>query len=165
MISKEQFSDSIVKEAKILKHLFGKILPGTLDYKPTEKQRTTRELLQYMGRAFAMQANGIKSGSMGDLAAALKASAGDDVANFPARMDELAALVPTVVLPMTDDELAAEVDLFGRGPQSRSQWFLEMMLKNMVAYKMQLFLYIKASGNDTIGTSDLSRGEDSKPAA
>ena len=82
---------------------------------------------------------------------------------FPRRMDELAALVAAVIPPMTDADFAASIDLFGRGqPQPRKAWLFELILKNLVGYKMQLFLYIKASGNQDIGTADVWRGEDQK---
>ncbi|MDR3502489.1 MAG: hypothetical protein P4L79_07885 [Legionella sp.] len=59
--------------------------------------------------------------------------------------------------------MAASVDLFGRGlSQPRALWFLNLILKSLTAYKMQLFLYLKACGIDNIGTSNLWRGEDPK---
>jgi hypothetical protein len=163
MITKEQFVESILKEIKILKHLFTKIKPGTLDYRPTEKQRSILELLQYLGHGPAMLVAGIKNGGVGDFKAGMEAASADAAENFPKRMDELAALVQSVVTPMTDADFSTEIDLFGRGQaQTKAAWLFELILKNLVGYKMQLFLYIKATGNFDIGTADVWRGEDMK---
>ena len=161
MITKEQFIASAVKETNILKHLYGKIKPGMLDYKPTEKQRTTLELLQYLGHSPAIILAGIRDGKIGDFKAAMEVAHVDPAENFPKRMDELAALIHSTVSPMTETDFATELDLFGRGKsQPKSAWLLDMTLKNLVGYKMQLFLYIKASGNTDIGTSDVWHGMD-----
>ena len=163
MITKEQFIESAVKETRILKHLFAKIKPGTLDYKPTEKQRTTLELLQYLGHGPAMLVAGIRDGKVGDFKGAMETAHADSAENFPKRMDELAELVTSVVTPMTEADFATEIDLFGRGKMdTKTNWLFELVLKNLVGYKMQLFLYIKASGNTDIGTSNLWHGMDAK---
>jgi hypothetical protein len=49
MITKQQYINSFVKELEIIKHLREKISVGMLDYRPTPKQRSTMELLQYLG--------------------------------------------------------------------------------------------------------------------
>src|SRR5579863_1330841 len=161
MISKQQFTDSCLKEIRIYKHLYGKVLPGTLDFRPTEKQRSLKELLQFIMHSFAMELKGIENGSIGDFQAAIKESAGTSIENFPEKMDELAQAIKAIMETLSNDQLKEEIDLFGRGSQqSRATWLLELILKNLVGYKMQLFLYIKQSGNHDIGTPDLWRGED-----
>ena len=159
MISKQRYLDSALKEIAIFKHLYTKILPGTLDYKPTEKQRSTLELLQYVAYAFALELKGIVSGSIGDMRESMAVSKTMPADEFPSKMDELAQLVTVTVNGISDEELAKDIDLFGRGkPQARAAWLLELVLKNMVGYKMQLFLYIKASGNSEVGTRDVWQG-------
>ena len=49
MITKEQYIESFLKEIDIIKHLAEKIEPKMLDYRPTPGQRSTLELLQYLG--------------------------------------------------------------------------------------------------------------------
>ncbi len=58
----------------------------------------------------------------------------------------------------TDEELSKVITRFGT-TQSKAL-FLLALLKNFVAYKMQLFLYVKASGNHSVNTSNLWRGVD-----
>ena len=79
-----------------------------------------------------------------------------NIKEFPARMDEQAKGIESVFQSLTEKELNEELDLFNMGfKMTRSSWILELVLKSLVAYKMQLFLYIKASGNPDIGTRDL----------
>ncbi len=48
MYTREEIWASFENEIRIIKHLFEKIPHGKSDYKPTEKQRTTLELLHYL---------------------------------------------------------------------------------------------------------------------
>jgi hypothetical protein len=163
MITKQQFTDSCLKEIKIYKHLYGKILPGTMDFRPSEKQRSLKELLQFIMHSFAMELKGIQAGNIGDFQAAIKESAQTNTENFPAKMDQLARQIKSIMETLSDGQLDEQIDLFGRGStQTRATWLFELILKNLVGYKMQLFLYIKQTGNNDIGTPDLWRGEDSK---
>ena len=78
-------------------------------------------------------------------------------------MDDLAECAKAVIGRLADRQMDEPIDLFGRGgAMPRKAWLLETFLKNLVGYKMQLFLYIKASGNSGIGTPELWRGEDAK---
>ncbi len=163
MITKQQFIDSCLKEVRIYKHLYGKIVPGTMDFRPTEKQRTLKELLQFLMHAFAFEVKGIEVGTIGDFAAGAKEAALVSPELFLEKMDELGEVIKSTVEKLNDEQLNEEIDLFGHGmKQTRATWLLELILKNMVGYKMQLFLYIKQTGNDSIGTADVWRGQDTK---
>jgi hypothetical protein len=82
--------------------------------------------------------------------------------NFIAKMDEQAALVAEKVSALTDEDFKKESTLFGN-TAPLSMHLLNVM-KMTTAYKMQLFLYIKASGNSTIGTSNVWGGQDAPPS-
>jgi len=47
VLTKEELLASLRAEVRILLHLAGKVDPSKLDYRPTPKQRSTLELLQY----------------------------------------------------------------------------------------------------------------------
>jgi hypothetical protein len=161
MISKEAFIESALKEVNILKHLFTKITPGSLDYRPTEKQRSTKELLQYLSHGPALILKGIGRGKIDDIKTMAEETSKINPDDFPQHMDTLAGLIRSTIGPMTEKDFAEEIDLFGRGmAQSKALWLMEVVLKNLVGYKMQLFLYIKASGNLTVVTSNLWHGRD-----
>ena len=48
VLTKEELIQSLQNEIRILLHLAGKIDPSKLDYRPSAKQRSTLELLQYL---------------------------------------------------------------------------------------------------------------------
>ena len=48
MITKEQLLASMVKECDIAKHLYSKLTPEAMSYRPSPNQRTTLELLRYL---------------------------------------------------------------------------------------------------------------------
>lgn len=164
MISKRQFLDSCLQEISIIKHLYGKVKPEMLGYRPADKQRTMLELLQYLSHFVKLEAGAIYSGkAIGNFQDEIKAAYQMPADKFLERMDDQAKTLTDIFKKISDGELAQEVDLFGRGKsQPRSLWFFNLILKNLVGYKMQLFLYLKACGVSHIGTSNLWRGEDAK---
>ena len=48
VLTKDELIASLQNEVRILLHLASKIDPNKLDYRPTKKQRSTLELLQYL---------------------------------------------------------------------------------------------------------------------
>jgi len=158
MITKEQYIESLVKEIEIIKHLAGKIDASKLDYKPTEKQRTTLELLQYLGQ-FAH--TGVSAYIAGSQDKYIELSANKDLVtfeNFISKMDEQAKFVKEAVGALSEEDMKRESTIWGNTSTLAMQ--LMGVLKNAVAYKMQLFLYIKACGNSAINTSNLWAGKD-----
>ena len=166
MISKQQFLDSALNEIRIIKHLYEKVTPEMLSYRPSDKQRTMLELLQYISHFAKLEASAVYSGkAMTHFQDEMKSAYQMPAEKFPQMMDAQAEELKNIFSKISDKELAAEVDLFGRGfSQPRALWFLNLILKSLTAYKMQLFLYLKACGVANIGTSNLWRGEDVKPA-
>ena len=78
-------------------------------------------------------------------------------------MDEQAEFVKREVGALTDEQLKKDSTLFG-APAPLSMQLLGV-LKWMAAYKMQLFLYIKANGRADLGTSNVWGGRDLPPKA
>ncbi len=69
------------------------------------------------------------------------------------------ALFAELVGPLTDDDLRFEMEMFGRRA-SRGSWLVRMMLSHYAAYRMQLFIYLKACGREELNTLDLWAGID-----
>lgn len=159
MITKQQFVDNIVFEVGVIKHLFDKIPEGGLEYKPTEKQRTTMELLQYLASTPATAIKVLKTGDQALWAEATSVSSAVTVENFKEMMDMQAKSISETLTSMSDEELNEEYEMWGE-IMPKSGWVLNLTLKLFVAYKTQLFLYIKSAGNHDINTSNLWRGKD-----
>src|SRR5262252_1405215 len=62
VLTKEELIASLQNEVRILLHLAGKIDRSKLDYRPTPKQRSTLELLQYLVVMGPMLIRAIKAG-------------------------------------------------------------------------------------------------------
>ena len=62
VLTKEELIASLQNEVRILVHLAGKVDQSKLDYRPTPKQRSTLELLQYMAIMGPTQVAVIKAG-------------------------------------------------------------------------------------------------------
>jgi len=165
VLTKSELIASLQNEVRILLHLASKIDRGQLDYRPTPKQRSTLELVQYltiMGPALLQAA---KAGTFDAAAwtAAEQAAATRDfdrtLAALGQHTDDYAALLAEV----SDADLRAEIDLFG-GASTRGAFIVNQVLCGCAAYRTQLFLYLKASGREELSTMNLWAGIDA-PAA
>lgn len=162
MITKQQFTDSCLQEINIIKHLYGKVTPEMLNYRPSEKQRSLLELLQYLAHFAKVEMEALYLGTAIDFPNAMKEAYAMPAEKFLEAMDKEADVIKQSMDKLSDEQLAEPVDLFGRNVlRPRSVWLMNLILKNLVAYKMQLFLYLKACGVHHISTSNLWRGEDS----
>ncbi len=160
MITKEQYIDALIGEISIMKHLAEKIKPEQLAHKPTEPQRTLSELMHYLTYIFIA---GTDSAVNGDADAWKKYANAPmpTLENFNELLDKEASEVKSLITPMADEDLKQEVAMWGR-TQSKAMHLLGL-LKMASAYKMQLFLYMKQSGTENIGTMNLWAGMDQPP--
>ncbi len=158
MYTREEIWSSFVNEFRIIKHLAEKIPAGKEHHKPTEKQRTTLELLQYISRMGKGILRAILESNAEGFTRYTEASQGVTVENFQIAIDEQVREMKELFDLLTDEELAKELTLWGM--TEKKSMFVLNALKMVTAYKMQLFLYIKASGNESIGTSNLWAGMD-----
>lgn len=161
MITKEQFIQSLVHEFNIIKHLGEKVDATKLDYRPTPAQRSTLELMQYLGHTFH---TAISAYIAGDQNVYMELSKNKDLVtfeNFQEKMDAQIKFAQDSISALTDEDLKKESNFWGNNASLAMH--LMSALKNATAYKMQLFLYIKASGNDKIGTSNVWAGRDLPP--
>lgn len=166
MITKQQYEESLLHEVKVIKHLATKILPGTLDYRPTEKQRSILELMQYLSHIGTTLLELIILENREVLSSSGAYAAETTPENFAERMDAQAKKIQDLLASMNDADITKEFDMWGSGhTQPKGVLLVDSVLKNMAAYRMQLFLYIKASGRHDIGTAEAWRGEDSAPQA
>jgi hypothetical protein len=166
MITKDQLAQSLARECDIAIHLFTKLSPEAYEYQPSPEQRTTLALLRYLAvcasagihclvhrdwKLFAEYRDRVKDMRAEEFPAEMERQKQEILGFFGATSDEALrtqeATMPTgIVLPL--------------GPA-----IIEGPLKWLAAYKMQLFLYAKATGATQLKTSNLWRGVDPKPAA
>jgi hypothetical protein len=158
MYTKEQIWSSFKKEFTIIKHLAEKIPEGGEHHKPTEKQRTTLELMHYLASFGGGMFNVIKTGDGAAFMNYANTVKEITVSNFHAAIDTQEIAMKEIFDELTPEVLAEEISVWGQ-TQTRDMYVLDC-LKMITAYKMQLFLYAKAAGNHAIGTSNVWAGMD-----
>lgn len=165
VLTREELIASLRHEVLILVHLAGKVDKSKLDYRPTSKQRSTLELLQYLAIMGPTQLAVIKSGaftrpalsaawSPAEIAA--KAMNFDQaVSAIQKQSDDYARLLNE----WTDADFRSEIDLFGT-TSTRGKLLVELVLGGHAAYRTQLFCYLKSCGREELNTMNLWGGVD-----
>ncbi len=164
MISRSHLLDSMLHECTVVQHLYSKLIPGSFDYRPSPNQRSTTELLQYLsvigiaGSTCMAEHNWKLFAPFSERAKAM--AAGD----FIEAMDRQKAELIAFFAGLSEERLATqEAPLPGGATQPLAVALMNGPLKWLTAYKLQLFLYAKASGVNAIGTSNAWRGVDTAP--
>lgn len=164
MITKTHLLESLHHECTVAQHLFTKLSPDSFDYRPSATQRSTLELLQYLSvigiaGATCMVENDWKR--FGPFSERAKTMAPD---GFLAAMDRQKAELTALFDSLTDERLASQqAPLPAGGTQPLAAALMNGPLKWLTAYKLQLFLYAKATGATNIGTANAWRGTDPAP--
>ena len=163
VLTKSEFISQLQHEVHILLHLASKVDRNKLDYRPTPKQRSTLELLQYlsiMGPEFVKAAkNGAFDPASWTIAEhAAKARDFDQTLAAIATQkqgyaDELGSL--------SDTDFRSEIEMFGQ-KTSRGSWLVSMVVCGCAAYRTQLFGYLKACGREELSTMNLWAGVDGR---
>ena len=162
VLTKPELIGALQHEVHILLHLTGKIDRSMLDYRPTPKQRSTMELLQYLVVMGPQLVRAIKAGKF-DSQAWEKASndaKAFDFAGVLAAIEKQKDIYADLLGGFSDADFRGEIDLFGTGKASRGAVLVNMVLGGHDAYKTQLFLYLKACGREELNTMNLWGGVD-----
>lgn len=160
MYTKQYLIEAISNEFRIIKHLAEKIPAQTEGYKPTEGQRTTLELLQYLSVVFGVAAKAIITNDVSLFRDSMPVAAQTTIENFAQMMDHQEEVFRAALQDVTDEQLLEVINFFGQGEKTKGVYLTESLLKWAAAYKMQLFLYIKSSGNTSVATANLWAGMD-----
>jgi hypothetical protein len=162
VLSKEELIGLLQNEVRILVHLAGKVEPKMLDYRPTPKQRSTMELLQYLVVMGPMLVRAIKAGAFdgeawGAASTEAKAMNLDQVIGA---IQKQSSTYAELLGGYSDADFRGEIDLFGSGKSSRGTVLVNLVAGGHAAYRTQLFLYLKANGRDELNTMNLWGGVD-----
>ena len=166
VMTKAELIASLQDESLILTHLAGKVDPHMRNYRPTPKQRSSLELLQYLSIMGPELVKAAKSGGFNVEAwtAAEKAAKARDwdqtLAVLAKQGDEYASLLSG----WTDADFRGEMDPFGRGKTSKGAFLVNLVIGGHAAYRTQLFCYLKACGRDELSTMNLWGGADAPVA-
>jgi hypothetical protein len=168
VLTKDELIAALEQEVRILVHLAGKVDPAQLGYRPTVKQRSTLELLQYMAIMGPIQIASIKADGFNRPALSAAwgpAEAAAATMTFEQAVDAIRRQADDYAREFSgwsDEDFRREVDLFGR-KSSRGALIVSLVINGHAAYRTQLFLYLKACGREELGTMNLWGGVDMPP--
>ena len=163
VLTKSELVGSLQNEVRILLHLASKIDRAKLDYRPTPKQRSTLELLQYLS---IMGPNLVQVAREGTFdpegwTAAEKAAATRGFDETMSAIGQQTAAYAALLAEMSDADLRKEINLFGQ-KFTRGAFIVNLVLSGCAAYRTQLFLYLKACGREELSTINLWAGTDAQ---
>lgn len=165
MITKEQFAHAMARECDIAVHLFSKLPAGSYDYRPSPEQRSTTELLRYLSICASAGIRCMSESNWKLFAEYTARVKGMSPADFPAAMEEQKQEIVGFFGSVSEETLLTQDAPLPGGavmlPLGAA--ILNGPAKWLAAYKMQLFLYAKASGATELKTSNLWRGSDPAP--
>ena len=166
MITKSGFLEMCRREAGICRHLHGKIDESKLEWKPGENMRTTLELLRYLTYTGIAPAQATVENDWETAKGWADKAKDMTAAEFPARMDDQVRHLEKLLEPIPDDDLMnREVALPWGENTTLGGALVATTLRFLAAYRMQLFLYVKASGVSDIGPANCWAGIDMPPPA
>ena len=161
VLTKEELIATLQNEVRILVHLAGKVDRSKGDYRPSEKQRSILELLQYMVIMGPNLVRGIQAGAFdgeawGKAAAAAKAMSFDEAV---AAIEQQSAWYAQIFGTFADGDFRQKMELFGRN-DSKGSLIVNLVVSGYAAYRTQLFLYLKGCGREELNTMNLWAGMD-----
>jgi len=155
MISKDEVLYLMNEETAICKHLFSKIPEDAMDFRPSTQQRSILELLQYLSYCGYSTALGLYQGHWDHMSVVREKANAMTASEFPNAMDEQMENLRILFAEISDDEWntkTIEAPFGNVDPVNMTMMFSPARF--MTAYRMQLFLYIKAAGVADFGTED-----------
>jgi len=166
VLTKNELISSLQNEVRLLLHLASKVDPAKLDYRPSPRQRSLLEQLQYMTIMGPIHLRGILKSGPFDMDAwrnAWRTGEADakrrGLEDAKAAIAKQSAMFAELLGSCSDADLREETAMFGH-KASRGSWLVKLVLCHYAAYRMQLFLYLKASGREELNTLNLWAGVD-----
>ena len=164
-LTKTELINSLQNEVRILNHLATKVDRASLDYRPTPKQRSTLEWLQYLTIMGPEVTRAIKDLKF-DGEAWMRADEAAKARDFDQTVAALAKLNETYasLADLSDEDFRAEFEMFGM-KYSRAAAVVNVIICGHAAYRTQLFNHLKACGREELNTMNLWAGMDPPPAS
>ena len=165
VLTKEEAVASLQNEVRLVLHLMSKIEPAMLDYRPAPGQRSLLELCRYFVPMAPVQLRFVIAGNftMESWIPAWTAEAATanamNLEEVKAALAKQSALFAEMLAPVPDAAFRQEIEMFGNRA-TRGLWTVRLPLTHFAAYRMQLFLYLKACGKEELNTMNLWAGVD-----
>jgi len=169
-MNKELLLNNIIKEMKIVRRLSTKIPADQIDFRPKEGMRSSLELLQYLSSCgtgtlrywYRNEDSDFKTFFGGLRAHSQSITQG----NFIPAMDAQIELATKLFDSITEDDLQNKIVDYPWGEKAPlGEAIIATCIKWLTAYKMQLFMNLKLSSEEKLGTPDLWRTTQLEPLA
>jgi hypothetical protein len=154
---KNHLLTNLEREIILLKQIAPLIEEHDLQFRPTEKVRSTYELMQYLsGLGGTMLRWLIKN----DLTPEVRKEIGEyrntlTIENFPSRLDEQLVIIREFIANVTEEELLTmEVELPWKEKMPLGAAIINAPIKWLATYRMELFLYLKMNGRPDLSTKE-----------
>jgi hypothetical protein len=161
VLTKSELISSLQHEVRILLHLASKIDGSQLDYRPSPKQRSTLELLQYLSVMGPELIRAAKAGTF-DVGVWTEAEQRAKALQFDQLLSAIAAqsdAYAALLSDFSDADFRTKITMFG-SESTRGAFIVNLVLCGCAAYRTQLFLYLKACGRQELNTMNLWAGVD-----
>lgn len=161
MYSKELLLETIQNEFRILKHLATKVTAENQYHKIADGTRTAFELMKYLAFEAPAQINLIVNWWRdADLYKSWQDKGTEFTYDqFATKLDEWYAYIVEAINWLSQEQLDTEFNMWGMSG-TRTKFLISYFLVFLWAYKTQLFLILKSSGLNTLGTWNLRAGMD-----
>jgi hypothetical protein len=166
VLTQNELIGALQHEVNVLQHLCTKVEPSMLDYRPTPKQRSTRELLEYLSVMGPVLVKSALAGGFqqDEWMSRAKAASGMTFDQLVSALGTHAQEYNALLANQPDEAFRKEVPMFGGSHPSVGSFIVSLVLGGAAAYRTQLFCYLKACGREELGTANLWRGVDPAPA-
>ena len=157
---KQHLLNSIEKEIHICRRLYTKIPADQMNFRPGQGVRSTLELLQYLSIAGTLMPTYWLKESDTDFTAFYvantTASKSMPAEQFLTVMDEQLVKLKDLFNQITEEDLIQkEITYRWSGAKAAlGEGIIATSIKWLAAYKLQLFLFIKLSGDQSLATAD-----------
>jgi hypothetical protein len=161
VLTKSELNDALQKEVGILIHLAQKLDHTSIHYRPTARQRSSLELLRYLVVMGPTLIEAARSGSFDPAVWQARTAHAEtlDVGGVITELERQRATYATLIDEFPESDFRAPIEMFGnRG--SKGALIVNLVLGGCAAYRTQLFLYLKSSGREELGTMNLWHGMD-----
>ena len=160
MFDKNAFLASVAQETEICKHLQTKLTEASLDYTPGEAMRNTRELLGYLTICGVAPVQAMIGNDWSVVGPHMERAKNVTAENFVLAMDNQLRGIEAAITPLTEDDFTRDAAFPWGGSTQLGTGLVDLPLKFLAAYRLQLFCYIKASGSSELNTFNAWLGMD-----
>lgn len=154
---KQHLLQNIQREIFLLKQLAPMIEERDLDFRPTEKMRSTLELMQYLTTIGASMFRLFLKNDLTpeEWAKIREYRKGVTRENFKERLDAQMEEIVAYMHSITEEELnTKEVELPSKEKMILGTAIINAPIKWLAVYRMQLFMYLKMNGRHEISTKE-----------